>query len=44
MDNVESAEGYGQRWGIVYVDYPTQRRIEKSSVRWYRDVIAGNGV
>jgi len=44
MDNFEWAEGYGQRWGIVYVDYPTQRRIEKSSAKWYRDVIAGNGI
>jgi beta-glucosidase len=44
MDNFEWAEGYGQRWGIVYVDYPTQRRILKSSAHWYRDVIARNGI
>ena len=44
MDNFEWAEGYGQRWGIVYVDYPTQRRIEKTSARWYREVIARNTV
>jgi beta-glucosidase len=43
MDNFEWAEGYGQRWGIVYVDYPSQRRIWKSSAHWYRDVIANNG-
>jgi beta-glucosidase len=44
MDNFEWAEGYGQRWGLVYVDYDTQRRIPKSSARWYRDVIRANGV
>jgi beta-glucosidase len=44
LDNFEWAEGYGQRWGIVYVDYDTQRRIEKSSAQWYREVIARNGV
>jgi beta-glucosidase len=44
MDNFEWAEGYGQRWGIVYVDYPTQRRIEKASAKWYRDVIARNAI
>ena len=44
LDNFEWAEGYRQRWGIVYVDYPTQRRIEKSSAQWYRDVIARNGI
>ena len=44
LDNFEWAEGYGQRWGIVYVDFDTQQRIEKSSARWYREVIARNGV
>jgi beta-glucosidase len=44
LDNFEWAEGYRQRWGIVYVDYPTQRRIEKSSAHWYREVIARNGI
>jgi len=44
MDNFEWAEGYRQRWGIVYVDYPTQRRIPKTSAGWYRDVIARNGI
>jgi beta-glucosidase len=44
LDNFEWAEGYEQRWGIVYVDYPTQRRVPKDSARWYRDVIARNGL
>jgi beta-glucosidase len=44
LDNFEWAEGYRQRWGIVYVDFETQERIEKSSAQWYREVIARNGV
>ena len=35
--------GYSQRFGIVHVDYPTQRRIIKQSGHWYRDLIAANG-
>jgi beta-glucosidase len=35
LDNYEWAEGYSKRFGIVYVDYPTQRRIVKDSGRWY---------
>jgi beta-glucosidase len=44
MDNFEWIEGYGQRWGIVYVDYHTQQRTPKASALWYRDVIARNGI
>ncbi|HTF06689.1 MAG TPA: family 1 glycosylhydrolase, partial [Asanoa sp.] len=44
MDNFEWAEGYEQRWGLVYVDYPTLRRIPKRSARWYRGVIRENTV
>ncbi|MEV4656423.1 GH1 family beta-glucosidase [Micromonospora sp. NPDC049301] len=43
LDNFEWAEGYDQRWGLVYVDYPTQRRVLKSSAHWYRTVIANGG-
>jgi len=43
MDNFEWAFGYAHRLGIVYVDYPTQRRTIKQSGYWYRDVIAANG-
>ena len=43
MDNFEWALGYSKRFGIVYVDYPTQRRILKTSAKWYRQVIARNG-
>jgi beta-glucosidase len=44
MDNFEWADGYSKRFGIVYVDYPTQARIPKSSARWLRRVIAANTV
>ncbi len=39
-DNFEWAEGYHQRFGLVYTDYPTQQRIPKASFGWYRDLIA----
>ena len=44
LDNFEWAEGYSKRFGIVYVDYGTQRRIPKKSARWYSDVIRRNGL
>lgn len=44
MDNYEWAEGYSQRFGIVYVDYETQQRLPKDSAFWYRDVIQRNGL
>lgn len=40
LDNFEWSSGYTQRFGIVYVDYPTQRRVPKSSARWYANLIA----
>ena len=42
MDNFEWAQGYTKRFGIVYVDYATQRRIPKASARWYSDLIKAN--
>jgi beta-glucosidase len=39
LDNFEWGEGYRSRFGLVYVDYGTQRRIPKSSAYWYRDLI-----
>lgn len=43
LDNFEWAEGYSQRFGMVYVDFQTQQRIPKDSAHWYREVIAANG-
>ena len=43
LDNFEWAEGYGARFGIVHVDFETQRRTVKDSGLWFRDVIAANG-
>ena len=40
MDNFEWAEGYAKRFGLVYVDYPTQQRIPKDSFTWFRDLLA----
>jgi beta-glucosidase len=44
LDNFEWAEGYSKRFGIVFVDYGTQRRIPKMSARWYKEVIGRNGL
>lgn len=43
MDNYEWAEGYFDRFGIIYVDYPTGERTIKDSGYWYSQVIATNG-
>lgn len=39
MDNFEWSSGYAKRFGIVHVDYATQRRTLKDSARWYRDFL-----
>jgi beta-glucosidase len=44
MDNFEWAEGFSQRFGLVYVDFKTQQRTMKESGRWYGKVAAGNGL
>ncbi len=43
MDNFEWAEGYRARFGLIHVDYETQKRTLKDSALWYKDVIASNG-
>ena|SRR5208282_3105781 len=44
LDNFEWAEGYSQRFGLVYVDFATQKRTIKESGHWYGRLIAGNAV
>ncbi|MFC5924035.1 GH1 family beta-glucosidase [Micromonospora vulcania] len=44
LDNFEWAEGYSKRFGLVHVDYRTQRRTLKDSAHWYRSVIARNAL
>jgi len=41
LDNFEWEHGYDKRFGIVHVDYRTQRRSLKRSALWYRDFIGG---
>lgn len=40
LDNFEWTQGYSKRFGLVYVDYATQKRIIKDSGYWYRDFIS----
>jgi beta-glucosidase len=44
LDNFEWGHGYTKRFGIVGVDYDTQRRTVKDSGEWYSQVIANNAV
>jgi beta-glucosidase len=44
LDNFEWAEGYAKRFGIVHVDFASQRRTPKQSAWWYAQVIADNGL
>jgi beta-glucosidase len=42
LDNFEWAEGFGQRFGLTYVDFKTQQRMVKDSGKWYAKVAAEN--
>jgi beta-glucosidase len=42
MDNFEWSHGFTKRFGLIRVDYPTQRRKFKASGAWYRDLIAAH--
>jgi len=44
LDNFEWANGYSQRFGIIWVDFATQQRILKDSALWYRNVVSENTV
>jgi beta-glucosidase len=44
LDNFEWADGYATRFGLVHVDYATQKRTPKLSASFYREVIARNAV
>lgn len=43
LDNLEWVEGYSQRFGLVWVDHESQRRLPKDSFRWYHDVASTPG-
>jgi len=44
LDNFEWTHGYSKRFGLIYVDYASQRRILKSSARWFAQVIRENAI
>jgi len=44
LDNFEWGWGYSKRFGIVFVDFGTQRRIPKASARFYSNVVRNNAI
>jgi beta-glucosidase len=44
MDNFEWKLGYAQRFGLVHVDYETQRRTIKASGRYYGRIARANAL
>jgi|SRR5215469_1808867 len=44
LDNFEWAEGYSKRFGLVYVDFPTQKRTIKQSGYWYAKLVKENAL
>lgn len=44
MDDFEWNTGFHNRFGLIYVDHRTQKRIIKKSGYWYRDIIRNNGI
>ena len=44
MDNFEWSDGFGTRFGLVHVDFKTQKRTPKLSASFFREVAAGNAV
>jgi beta-glucosidase len=43
-DNLEWLFGYGSRFGMIHVDFDTQKRTPKLSAKIYADIIAGKAV
>jgi beta-glucosidase len=43
LDNLQWVQGYRKRFGIVHVDFATQKRTPKASARFYAEVIRTNG-
>jgi beta-glucosidase len=43
MDNFEWQSAYKERFGLIHIDYATQKRTLKDSARWYAEVIKSNG-
>jgi beta-glucosidase len=43
LDNFEWAQGFSQRFGLIYVDYKTQKRILKDSAERYTQIIRSQG-
>jgi beta-glucosidase len=43
LDNYEWSNGYTERFGLIHVDYETQKRTRKASAYWYTKVIGSNG-
>jgi beta-glucosidase len=44
LDNFEWGWGYQKRFGLVFVDFGTQRRMPRSSARFYAQLVADNAV
>jgi beta-glucosidase len=44
MDNFAWMAGYGNRFGMVYVDFKTQKRTPKMSAWWFRESATHNAV